>query len=131
MTVYADFTYYVTSFLGTAIAESDFPALALRASAIIDTLTFGRAAVDYAAEDNVSAIKNAMCAVAEEIQSFTADETYGVQSETVGKHSVTYASTTQLTAEQRYSSAAQLWLINTGLMFTGFASDEYGGSVEN
>ena len=62
---YADFTYYENTYLGTTIAEADFPRLALRASAVIDQITFGRAATDTT---NVNAIKNAMCAVAEEIQ---------------------------------------------------------------
>ena len=41
--VYADYDYYKTAYLGTAIAESDFPRLALRASSFLDYYTQGRA----------------------------------------------------------------------------------------
>ena len=51
---YADFTYYSTSYLGNVIAETDFSRLALRASAVIDQLTFSRATSDT---DNTIAIK--------------------------------------------------------------------------
>jgi len=128
MTAYVDFTYYTTTYLGTAIAESAFPQLALRASAVIDQITFGRAAIDFAANTNVTAIKNATCAVAEEIQIVAADGNIdGIVSESVGSHSVTYAETAtkQLTARDKYSNAAQLYLGDTGLMFRGFADDEY------
>lgn len=127
---YADFEFYTTSYLGDAIAESDFDRLALRASAIIDRLTFGRAADDT---DNETAIKNAMCAVAEEIQTIAAEVATGyVTSETVGSHSVTYASTVSSTMSDndRYHAAAKLWLESTFLMFAGFASGEYGGTVD-
>jgi hypothetical protein len=46
MANYADYTFYTDDYLGTAIAEADFPALALRATAVIDAITFGRAATD-------------------------------------------------------------------------------------
>lgn len=130
---YADFTYYATSFLGTAIAESDFPRLALRASAVIDQLTFGRASVDFAAEDNVVAIKNAMCAIADEIQAIADEGITGViQSETIGQNSVTYVtgSTQTYTDMQRYLNGAYLYLANTGLLFSGFNTGEYSGYAD-
>lgn len=126
---YADFTYYTTSYLGTAIAETAFPQLALRASAIIDRITFGRAALDTT---NTTAIKNAMCAIAEEIQTITDEVTTGyITSETVGSHSVTYASSVSstLSDNDRYFAAANLWLESTFLMFGGFNSGEYGGTI--
>jgi hypothetical protein len=127
---YADYTYYADTFLGETIPEAQFPRLALRASALIDQLTFGRAAADT---DNTNAIKNAVCAVAEEI--YTAEQNNGadgIQSESVGSHSVTYAenSTQRLTNDQRYADAAHLYLGSTGLMFAGFAAGEYGGTLD-
>ncbi len=131
MTVYADYTYYVTSYLGTAIAESSFPALALRASAVIDQITFGRATVDFAANTNVAAIKNAMCAVAEELQRQDSNAGVdGIVSESQGQYSVSYAvsSNRTKTSEQKQHAAAKVWLANTGLLFAGFADGEYGAS---
>jgi len=124
---YADFTYYENTYLGTTIAEADFPRLALRASAVIDQITFGRAATDT---DNTNAIKNAMCAVAEEIQTIdnSTNADY-VTSESQGRYSVTYdASIVDTRSDtQRHQDAANVWLANTGLMFAGFASGEYSG----
>lgn len=132
---YADFTFYSTQYLGTAIAESDFPALALKASAVIDRITFGRTAaiVDADTETTtITAIKNAMCAIAEEIQTIAAEEVTGyIISETVGSHSVHYASgyTSTQSTNDRLASAANLWLESTFLLFGGFNTDEYGGVV--
>ena len=135
MATYADFTFYSTQYLGTAIAESAFPQLALKASAVIDRLTFGRVApIVTAATDTVTIIKIklAVCAVAEAIQTFEASgSTDGISSETVGSHSVTYTqhASKQLTELQKYINAARLWLDGTYLMFGGFNSGEYGGTL--
>lgn len=123
---YADFTYYEDTYLGNVIAEADFPRLALRASAQIDRLTFGRAATDT---NNETAIKNAMCAVAEEIYAIeNSDSSEYVTSESQGQYSVSYdpSSVEGRTDTERYSDAAKVYLENTGLMFGGFNSDEYG-----
>lgn len=134
MTVYADWTYYANSYLGTVIAESDFPALALRASAVIDQITFARAAVDFAANTNVAAIKNATCAIAEELQrqkqSANAD---GIQSESQGQYSVSYAiGSNRLKSNQaRLETAARVWLANTFLIFAGFNTGEYSGTPDD
>ena len=71
MAVYADYEYYTDTYLGTAIAETAFDALALRASAVIDRLTFDRAAVVITADEDdatIDLIQMATCAVAEELQ---------------------------------------------------------------
>lgn len=130
---YADYTFYSTQFFGTAIAESDFPRLALRASAAIDEITFGRAEVETV-EATVTKIKNAMCAVAEEIQ--TQEQNSGVDavtSESQGQYSVSYAanSTRARTNTRKQQDAAHPWLANTGLMFAGFATGEYGGTSDS
>lgn len=129
-TPYTDYTYYTTTYLGTSIASADFARLALRASATIDQLTFQRAATDT---DNTDAIEMATCAVAEEIQQGEADgNADGIASESIGSNSVTYAahSTKQMTATEKYSIAASLYLGSTGLMFPGFASGEYSGELD-
>ena len=125
---YTDFTYYATSFLGTAIAESAFPALALRASAALDQMTFGRAVVDFAVPTNVTAIKNAMCAVAEELQRQDAQGNVdGVASESQGQYSVSYLANSNRSKSNisKLQTAAGVWLANTYLTFAGFATDEY------
>lgn len=139
-TAYVDFAYYEETYLGTAIAPADFSRLALRASAVIDQLTSSgsgsRAATVVDADEDatlIDAIQMATCAVAEEYQA-TEDEggAAGIQSESVGSLSVTYAdySTRQRTIMQRYTAAAALYLASTGLMYRGFASGEYGGTID-
>ena len=123
---YADYTYYSGTYLGTAIAESAFASLALQASAVIDAITFNRAITDT---DNETAIKNAMCAVAEELQrQATSGNLDGIQSESQGRYSVSFAnnSTRMQTNLTKLENAARLWLANTGLMFAGFNTGEYG-----
>lgn len=130
MTVYIDYTYYTDTYLGTAIAEADFAQLALRASAVIDQITFNRAgAVITAATDTdkITQIKMATCAVAEELQTQSGEAANGViHSESVGRHSVTYAQGSVQSKRMRQVEAAQLYLGNTGLMFRGFTADEWG-----
>ena len=128
---YADYTHYSTVYLGNSIAEADFPRLALRASAQIDRLTYNRAATDT---DNTTAIKNAMCAVAEEIQrQEQSDNVDGVTSESQGQYSVSYGTNSNRARsnQTKIVDAAKLWLETTGLMFAGFASGEYGSELTN
>jgi hypothetical protein len=128
---YVDYAYYTTEFLGSAIAESSFPALALRASAVIDQITFNRAAAIITADDDavtVAKIKNATCAIAEEINSVNRSGGMdGISSESTGNHSVSFTegSAKQMTSEQKYYNAASLWLANTSLLYRGFAEGEY------
>jgi len=125
---YADYTYYINTFLGVAIAETDFPRLALQASAVIDRITFLRAAAETDV-DNINAIKMAMCAVAEELQTQQANNSAdGVASESQGQYSVSYAANSNRTKSNigKQTDVAKLWLEGTGLMFAGFNSGEYG-----
>jgi hypothetical protein len=134
---YADFTYYEDEFLGTAIAEADFPRLALRASAQIDRLTFSRAAAIITADDDetqVAAIKNATCEIAEELQRQESNASVdGITSESQGQYSVSYGSNSNRsrTNQQKVEDAAKLWLETTGLMFAGFNDGEYGAQLTN
>lgn len=116
---YADYTFYTGTYLGTAIAsQADFDRLAMRASAFIDRITFGRAApVVYAGTDldTIGQIKLATCAVAEEHQKI---DNGIVTSERVGQHSVNYAVPT-MSDEARMAKAARLYLAMTDLMYRG------------
>jgi hypothetical protein len=128
---YVDFDYYEDEYFGTAIAEADFPRLALLASADIDSMTFDRAApVVTAAEDTatIALIKNATCAVAEEIQRIEkAGYLDGVTSESQGRYSVTFGANSNRSRsnQEKLETAAARFLSNTGLMFKGFYSGEY------
>ena len=131
MTAYADYAYYSGTYLGAAIASADFTRLALRASTVIDQITFGRAApIVTAATDTttIDAIQMATCAVAEEIQ--RAEASGGaVQSERVGNYSVTYAG--QKSEKSQYANAAKQYLWATDLLYAGFADGEYSGDDDD
>lgn len=95
---YADYSYYKNEFCGDAIAEADFPGLAVRASAMVDYYTSGQARTSSG--DDLTAVKNAACALAEVVQdenrlnaaTFSSDRAKQVQSETVGSWSRSYGS---------------------------------------
>lgn len=133
MAAYADYTFYSTTYLGTAIASSAFSRLALRASEAIDQITFNRAAAIVVADEDdelIELIQKATCAVAEEIQSQEASSFLdGVASERVGNHQVSYAeySRAMLSNQKKLTSAAAVYLGNSGLMFRGFEAGEYSG----
>lgn len=136
-TAYVTYTYYHDTYLGTAIAQADFNRLALRASAVVDQLTLHRAeAIVTAAEDTgtIDDIKMATCALAEEMQTQERDGNVdGIASESVGSNSISYTETSikQLSLDDRLSRAARLYLSDTGLMFRGFSSGEYSGSLDD
>lgn len=123
---YVDFTYYATSYLGNAIAEADFPRLANKASQLIDIVTFNRAKTDT---DNIVAIKNATCAVAEEIlKQEQAGGIDGITSESQGQHSVSFGvnSSQAKSNQSKLEAVARFYLSNTFLMYSGFTTGEYG-----
>lgn len=134
---YANYEYYTSTYLGTAIKEDDFPRLSMRASSFLDYYTQGRAAQNA----DLDALKMACCAVAEQYQyvdtaqslaqkSLTASlETDGeLQSQTVGSWSKTYrsggetaqqAATAAQTAQVSLAAVARQYLAGTGLLYRG------------
>lgn len=134
---YADYEYYITTYLGTAIKEDDFPRLALRASSFLDYYTQGRAAQN----SDLDALKMACCAVAEQYQyidtaqalaqkalSASLESDGELQSQTVGSWSKTYRSggdsaqqalSSVQTAQATLGSIAQQYLAGTGLLYRG------------
>ena len=126
---YATYDFYTGVYLGTAIAETVFPRLALRASAVIDQITFGRAAVVVTNDDDsatIELIELATCAIAEELQTEeTNGNVDGVTDEKVGSYSVTYGAkaSAAMTNEEKQAKAARLYLAQTGLMYRGLNED--------
>lgn len=123
--VYADYFYYIATYMGTDISEADFQALAVKASAYVDYITMGRA--KNASGDAAEAVKNAVCALCEVIQdgeklnAISSDATRQVSSETVGGWSRSFGtksvSGTDLQfIESRKREAAAMYLAPYGLL---------------
>lgn len=130
MAAYADYAFYSTTYMGTAIASEEFPRLALRASLIIDHITFGRAATVVAEDtddDTIELIGMATCAMSEELY---AQENNGgadgITSERVGSYAVTFGAGSRalMSNEEKQERAVRLYLGQTGLMFRGFTDEE-------
>ena len=134
---YADYRYYINTYLGTAIQEADFPRLSLRASSFLDYYTQGRAARNA----GLDALKMACCAVAEQYQAIDAAQALAqkalsasvksegeLQSQSVGSWSKTYrsggesaqqAATAAQSAQTHLAFVAAQYLVGTGLLYRG------------
>ena len=135
---YADYEYYITTYLGTAIEEADFSRLSLRASSFLDYYTQGRAAKN----SELDALKMACCAVAEQYQTIETAQALArkslaaslsaeggeLQSQTVGSWSKTYRSggdsaqqalSSIQTAQAALAAIAQPELAGTGRVYRG------------
>ena len=136
---YADYEYYTTTYLGTAIQEDAFPRLALRASSFLDYYTQGRAAKNA----ELDALKLCCCALAEQYQvietaqalaqkaltaSLESGDSGELQSQTVGSWSKSYrsggesaqqAAEAAQAAEAMLASIVQRYLAGTGLLYRG------------
>lgn len=135
---YADYEYYKTTYLGTAISEGEFQRLALRASSFLDYYTQGRAARNA----DLDALKMACCALAEQYQVIEAANALSqkslsgaaaadggeLQSQSVGSWSKTYRSAGDSAAQAAASASgarsalsaiAFEFLAGTGLLYRG------------
>ncbi|HBY72962.1 MAG TPA: hypothetical protein DEG06_12040 [Lachnospiraceae bacterium] len=112
---YADYTFYTTTYHGTAIAtQEDFNRLADRASDKLDIMTFDRLVSGLpTAERAATRVKKAVCAVAEKLQEIEQAEKmaqaggYGtdelgnvvgniVTSKTAGAESISFSATSSV-----------------------------------
>ncbi len=134
--IYADYTYYADTYLGT-VSEGDFPRLAVRASSFLDYYTQNRAK-DNA---NLDAVKMCCCALVDKYAIIEAAQEAAAKglarasageaeakSETVGNFSRTLATggESALSALNTSDSARKLlvdtcreYLANTGLLYRG------------
>lgn len=134
--VYADYTYYSGTYMGT-VSEEDFPRLAVRASSFLDYYTRNRAADNSA----LDAVKMCCCALVDKYAVIEAAQALAqknlanaaagdaeIKSETVGGYSRTLATggESALSALNATDGAKKLlaavcdeYLTHTGLMYRG------------
>lgn len=118
---YADYAFYISSYLGNKVSDADFPRVALRASEYIDSQTFNRLIDDNTlVDDNV---KKACCALAEIIDQYEKSADNGVQtikSEKVGDYSVEYVSTKVQSYDKKKVAILRQYLGCSGLLYRGW-----------
>lgn len=133
--VYADYTYYSGTYMGT-VSEGDFPRLAVRASSFLDYYTQNRV------RDNaeLDAVKMCCCALVDKYQVIEAAQQLAatkltaaltgddVKSETVGGYSRTLASGGESAvsalsatdgAKKLLAATCNEYLAHTGLLYRG------------
>ena len=136
MAAYVDYTYYTTTYGGSAISSAEFTAYANRASAYIDYVTMDRAVSLMSLSSpspeetaQIAKVKNAVCAVMDQLKSYDTTRDGSISSESVGSHSVSYSTADRKVHAANMSSSAALYLAHTGLMFRGFNADEYNSNT--
>ena len=136
MAAYVDYTYYTTTYGGSAISSAEFTAYANRASAYIDYVTIDRAVSLMSLSSpspeetaQIAKVKNAVCAVMDQLKSYDTTGGGSISSESVGSHSVSYATADRKVYAANVSNAAEIYLAHSGLMFRGFNADEYGSNT--
>ena len=128
MDAFIEFDYYQSAYGGSSIASVDFDFVARRASYEVNALTFDRAEAIINSGTNthlIDRIKMATCAVAEELNRnlVKVNAAFGIDSESVGDHSVKYTSVGQLREHESLAVCAivEQYLGLTGLMYRGVA----------
>ena len=115
MTSFVDYSYYKESYGGTSVPSASFNYLSLKASYFINNITQGRAKNNTT---YIEEIKLATCSVIDKMHKVESDGGIKI-SETVGKHSVTYATPSDLEENKSYYKAAAIFLADTGLLYRG------------
>lgn len=121
--VYADYEFYTTEFLGTALEEAAFNRNVVRASSYLDYITMGKASKN----PDLHALKMACCALAEQNQAYmlaqkrASSEKGELQSESVGSWSQSYRSgaETMEAVKVQMAAIAVEYLAHTGLLYRG------------
>ena len=120
--MYADYAFYTTEYIGSAIPEAAFAEMERGASAYINYITHNRINTEELPEWVVKRVKMATCAVAEICYKQAADEdSPTVSSESVGNHSISYAVSKRGFDERQHEKLvnAKTYLHGTGLMYGG------------
>lgn len=128
MDAFIEYDFYRNEYGGSSIASVDFDFVARRASYEVNSLTFDRAEAIINLGTNthlIDRIKMATCAVAEELNHNAArvSAPLGIDSESIGDHSVKYTSASQLKEQEACAvyEAVEQYLGLTGLMYRGVA----------
>lgn len=119
--MYADYNFYLTEYMGSAIPDTAFASVERAASAYIDYLTHNRIVMADLPENVQEKVKMAVCAVADVCYKQITDENPTVSSEAVGNHSKSYAVAKKSFDERQHEKliSAKTHLHGTGLLYGG------------
>ncbi len=122
---YADYDYYKSAdgFCGTKLTETEFNHNRKQAQAFIDRVTFHRIELWGLTESEIpDYIRDAVCELAEKIQTFSADGADGglKASETVGKQTVHYQYESGATQESVMMKSAMHYIHGTKFAYRGY-----------
>lgn len=107
---YVDYNYYRGVYFGDAVPVADFYGLSRQASAYLDQVTFGRIRGGW---EQDSRVKDACCAIVDIL--YRQEQGGEVASETLGKWTRNYATSSKTSAQRMYAVVVQ-YLGMTGLM---------------
>ena len=120
--MYADYNFYLTEYMGSAIPEAVYGGIARAADAYINYITHNRIKADDLPEWVLERVKMAACAVADACYKQESDEdSTTVSSESVGNHSKSFAVVKRGFAEREHEklTKAKQYLHGTGLLYGG------------
>ena len=120
--MYADYKFYTDKYMGSAIPETAYGAVARAADAYINYITHNRIKADELPEWVLERVKMAACAVADTCyKQEHDDDSTTVASESVGNHSKSFAVVKRGFAEREYEklTTAKQHLHGTGLLYGG------------
>lgn len=108
-----DYEFYTGDYKGTVMPSSAFDRKSVNAEAFVNYITFGRIHKYDLRPEDLTAVKMAICAVAE-VQ-FIADKHKDIKSENNDGYSVTFVNTSDSAVRSRAASAADMYLCETTL----------------
>jgi hypothetical protein len=120
--MFADYNFYITEYMGSAIPDTAYDGIARAADSYINYITHNRIKVNELPEWVLERVKMAACAVADVCYKQESDEdSTTVASESVGNHSKTFAvvKVDYRQREHEKLSKAKMYLHGTGLLYGG------------
>lgn len=123
--IYVDYDYYKSKsgYGGSKLTEEQFARNLKKAQAFVDRITFRRIETWNLTESEIpDYIKDAVCAVSEQMQAFAESEKNGAlkTSESVGKQSVSYQYASGATQESILAECAMSYLHGTKFAYRGY-----------
>lgn len=114
---YADYNFYITQYNGGKLSHDEFCSLIVKASAVLDELTFDR--IRNVTDD----ISMAACAIADVMHKYECSgASNGIASESIGDLSINYRSDVTAdspAASESYRRAAHLFVKDKNLFYRG------------